>query len=214
MRPNNIDGALSMFDVARQYITESHLEAEVDWQRAVDFETFTESDLLREAAWVILCSGFRERTVRAAFDHVSLCFCDWESAKAIVDAGDICARTAFSAFRNVHKIRAISTTAEIIYRESFPEVRRQVMRNPLSALQQFPFIGPITAQHLAKNIGLSIAKDDRHLARVSKEFGYADANSFCDDIAKITGEKSSVVDIIFWRYLADNTIKRAAVSLN
>lgn len=45
--------------------------------------TFSESDLLGELAWVILCSGFRERVVRRIFGKISLCFFDWASAATI-----------------------------------------------------------------------------------------------------------------------------------
>jgi len=38
-------------------------------------------------------------------------------------------------------------------------------------LQQLPFIGPVTAFHLAKNLGIEAVKPDRHLCRLSKLLG-------------------------------------------
>lgn len=57
--------------------SDRHFPAEVIWQRTVSMDGVTESAFLREAAWVILCTGFRERTLRTRFGYLSLCFCDW-----------------------------------------------------------------------------------------------------------------------------------------
>ena len=93
----DLEGALRVFAAAATYMANSGRDPEVQWQRQVALEGFSETDLLRECAWVILCSGFRERIVRRVFDYVSLCFCDWESASAILDADPICRTAAISA---------------------------------------------------------------------------------------------------------------------
>jgi hypothetical protein len=61
---------------------------------------FSESDLLREIAWVTLCSGFREKIVRSLFGKISLCFFDWVSAATIANHADICVATAMDAFHS------------------------------------------------------------------------------------------------------------------
>jgi hypothetical protein len=76
--------ALNIFADAMRHVERRGSHHELEWQRSVHFRDFDESDLLRQSAWVILCSGFRVSTVEQIFDHISLCFCDWESAHAIV----------------------------------------------------------------------------------------------------------------------------------
>jgi hypothetical protein len=53
-----------------------------------------------------------------------------------------------------------------------------------------------------------------HLQRLAAALSYPDAHSLCADISEITGDPPHVVDLIFWRYLAEaqgNTPKRAMV---
>jgi hypothetical protein len=114
MRPD-LAGALNFYQTAAEFICTGGFEHEVEWQRNVEFQDFDETTLLREAAWVVLCSGFSEAAVRRNFSYVSFCFCDWESADAIVAAGPACTTAAMAAFRNEAKLRAILTIATHIW---------------------------------------------------------------------------------------------------
>ena len=80
----------------------------------------------------------------------------------------------------------------------------QIIQDPIGRLSQFPFIGPITANHLAKNLGYQLAKDDRHLQRIALRFGYKSAQGLCADISAVTGDSIAVVDTILWRDSALN----------
>lgn len=165
---DNLEEALRIYDYAVSYVEGAGLETEVNWQRSLDWEAFTEPDLLRQSAWVILCGGFRESTVRKIFDHISLCFCDWESASEILDSSEACAISALHVFKHKAKIEAILDVARIIKEAGFESIKRSIQMNPIAELQNFPYIGPITAAHLAKNLGLNVAKEDRHLVRLTK----------------------------------------------
>lgn len=203
MRPD-LDRAMAAFERARSYAaTSAELAAEVAWQRAVSPSRFTETDLLREAAWVILCSGFREAVVRRAFGHISLCFYDWESAGAIVEATPACVLAARSAFNNPQKLTAIVQVARRINAETFPALKRRILEQPAAELRRFPFIGDVTAWHLAKNLGCDVAKPDRHLVRLARSFGYPDPHQLCAALARESGEPVRVVDLVLWRYAAD-----------
>jgi hypothetical protein len=203
MQPDKTS-ALRFFSRACSYIKSADLIDEVEWQRKVQFDHFSESDLLREHAWVALCSGFKESVVRKIFDHVSLCFCDWESAEIIVSAGDICCLTASATFSNKAKLHGILEAAKFVNSMGFSHFKNEVSADPMLFLQKLPFIGPITSWHLAKNLGLDVAKPDRHLVRLSEFLGFRDANHLCRELAAWTGEQVKVIDLIVWRYLADN----------
>jgi len=173
---------------------------EIEWQKGIDFERFTESDLLREGAWVILCSGFREEYVRHAFDKVSLCFCDWESAEVINKNSSVCSESALQVFGNKQKIAAIAQMASMVHIEGFDVVHSRILAEPVKELQCFPFIGPITSYHLAKNLGFHCAKPDRHLIRIAKSRNIEDVQELCREIVRNTGELLGVVDIVLWRF--------------
>lgn len=186
---------------------------EPEWQRARAISAFTERDLLRETAWVVLCSGFREKVVREIFDYVSLCFCDWEAASEITQRRDACVRTASGRFRNERKLRALVDVAAVIDAHGFEPLCARLTSDPIAELQVFPFIGPVTSWHLAKNLGFNVAKNDRHLARLAIEHGYEDAHELCRVIASRTGELESVIDVILWRFATLQSQRQLALPL-
>jgi hypothetical protein len=182
----------------------SGFSAELVWQERIRFEDIAESDFLREAAWVILCSGFRESILRKLFSGVSLCFCDWESAAAITENAHLCKLTAMDVFKNQRKIDAIVQLAGTIAELGFPELKRRIAIDPIPQLQTLPYIGPITSWHLAKNLGFNVAKPDRHLAFLAKALGFSDAHCLCNELANATGDADAVIDLALWRYSAQN----------
>lgn len=198
----NLDLALKVYAEAKAFVRAAGYSWEIEWQRSRTFCNFSETDLLRETAWVILCSGFREFIVRKAFDHVSLCFCDWESAQAIVAHAETCRATCLVSFRNVRKIDAIIDVARHIDRRGYDNVRNQILDDPIGELRCFPYVGPVTSHHLAKNLGLQVAKPDRHLVRLSSLTGFTDAQHLCEAVSHATGEAVNVIDVVLWRYAA------------
>lgn len=155
---------------------------------------------MREAAWVVLCSGFSESAVRRVFAQLSLCFFDWESAQEVSRYREHCRVAALSRFRNARKIDAILCAASFLCEFGFAEFKSWVLAEPFKALRSLPYIGPVTVFHLAKNLGIPVAKPDRHLMRIATQMGYSDVQSLCGDVASFTGEPIQVVDIVFWRY--------------
>jgi hypothetical protein len=194
----------TFFELARRYSQRADLSQEVDWQRNANPSQFSEQDLLREAAWVVLCSGFREKMVRRIFDYVSLCFFDWESADLVHEHWPTCVRAALYSINNERKLRAIARCASIVAHEGFDRVKQSILDNPLAELQKFPFIGSTTVWHLAKNLGMNVAKPDRHLVRLAEACGYPTAMDLCSYLAKCHSEQVNVIDLILWRYLADH----------
>ena len=201
MNPD-LAGALKFYQSAAEFVCSGEFKSEVEWQRSAELCHFDEPTLLREAAWVVLCCGFSEAVVRRNFGYVSFCFCDWESAEAIVAAGRACFTSAMAVFHNEAKLRAILTIAEQINTCGFSAVKAGILADPISALRRFPFVGPVTAKHLAKNLGLDVAKPDRHLVRASARFGFRDPDRLCAAIAAVRSEPVKVVDLVIWRYLA------------
>ena len=191
---------LLKYNFAKKIVIDEGYEDEIFWQSNVKFENIDESAFLRDFAWVVLYSGMRERVVRNLFSMISDCFFDWESAEQIVKNEDKCFNGAIKYFNNEPKISAIIDSAHRIETLGFSQIKKLISDNPLETLQSFYYIGPITVYHLAKNIGLPLAKPDRHLTRIANLEGFSDVQKFCNDISKVSGDSVPVVDIVLWRF--------------
>jgi hypothetical protein len=196
-----LTGVLNAYLTARRHVREWGFGPELEWQTSRIPEAFTESDFLRECGWVILCSGFRESVVRRVFPYVSLCFCDWESASAIASASEMCIGTAMAAFGNVPKLRAIVQAARNVERSGFQNFKMLVLADPVAMLMTLPFLGPTTSLHLAKNLGIRVAKPDRHLKRVASVLGFRSPQHLCSYLSDLSGDPVPTVDIVLWRFL-------------
>ncbi|MCB0713829.1 MAG: hypothetical protein KDD67_15990 [Ignavibacteriae bacterium] len=198
--------------IAKYSLLEAGYADEIDWQYTVSLEHLTEDVFLREAAWVILSSGMREAVVRKKFPLISQAFFHWEDIEAIVEHQEFCCSTALQYFNNPAKINAIVSIALHIRDHSFHCVLEALVDKGIEYLQDFPFIGPVTSYHLAKNIGFPLAKPDRHLCRIANELGYDCVQTLCSDISDLTEEPIPVIDLILWRFatLHQNYLERFA----
>jgi hypothetical protein len=185
---------------AKTVVIDEGYSFEVLWQANLRFDCLDETHFLKELAWVILTCGMREKVIRNIFPSISKCFYDWSSATIIVKNKAQCFQRAIKIFNNTSKISAIISAALKIRNIGFPCFKRIITENPIENLQKFSYIGPVTVYHLAKNIGLPVAKPDRHLKRIANIAGYSNVQLFCDEISKLTGDPIPVVDIVLWRF--------------
>lgn len=197
--------SLAFYREAKCAVVALGYASEIEWQASQDPNSFTESQFLREAAWVIYCSGFKEAIVRRYFDYFSLCFCDWISSQEVVDNGELCVAAATRVLANERKHRAIVQIARTVATMSFAKFKEQLLADPVGLLQTLPFLGPVTSIHLAKNLGFNIAKPDRHLIRLKDKLGYPDVSTMCMDLAQASGDPVNVVDLVLWRYMERRT---------
>lgn len=206
-----MEGSRPLDDRAFRALAEKYLDVkeivlragygdEIDWQDEIRPDEIAESDFLRESAWVILSCGFAERSVKARFRAVSAAFKNWSSAGEIVKSRDDCRDLAFSAFRNAAKIDGIVRLVEYVSAHGFADTKSQCYLDPVGFLSQFPYFGQATSRHLAKNLGLSTSKPDRHLKRAARAAGYDCPEQMCTDLANGLEESVSVVDIVIWRH--------------
>lgn len=188
----------------KQSVIASGFGIEIDWQARIRYDDVAESHFLRELAWVILASGMKEKVIRQKFPAISEAFFSFASAKTIAENRDKCIAAALRAFGHKGKIPAIADGAAKVNTEGFDHLKARILTNPIKVLQEFGFVGPITVYHLAKNLGLQVAKPDRHLVRIAAVCGYSDVQKFCQEVSKIGGDSVPVVDIILWRYATLN----------
>ena len=186
--------------LAKDFVIRNGFHSEIDWQEDLSFQDVSEGDFLREMAWVVLSAGFRESVLRMRFGRISEAFLHWSSAEEICREEGACRQRALHIFNHSQKIDAILSTAQLTVRTGFPNLKQRIEIEGVGFLKQLPFIGPVTAFHLAKNLGLPVVKPDRHLVRAARAAGYDCPTSMCQAIASVVAEKISVVDLVIWRY--------------
>jgi hypothetical protein len=196
----SLDRIACAYMSAKSFVIEAGYYSEIYWQESTQFDSIEESYFLREAAWVILSSGMREAIVRQKFPMISKSFFNWHSAKKIVDNKKKCLEGALQYFGHRRKIESIIQVSAHVHLNGFDNVCRSIEKDGIEYIMQFPYMGPVTSYHFAKNLGMPVSKPDRHLCRIAKAVGYNSPQLMCSDIAELTGEKVSVIDLIFWRF--------------
>ena len=162
----------------------------IEWSEAIeparDAETFAE-----RAIYVICNSGMA--------NHVAM------QIYARCMAALIARKPVAHVFRHPGKAGAI----ERIWRE-----RAELFaaftnaEDPVGTLEQLPWIGPITAQHLAKNLGHDVAKPDVHMERLARVEGATTAE-LCRRLSHETGYRVATIDSVLWRACADRILRSA-----
>lgn len=186
--------------IAKETVIREGYEKEIEWQRNVSLNNLTESKFLKESAWVILSSGMNEIVIRKVFPKITNAFFNWESSETIYRNQSDCLESALNIFNNPKKIKAIIEIAKEISDVGFDRSLEFIENEGVSYLTKFPYIGPATSYHLAKNIGFNVVKPDRHLVRVAKSAGYADPHDLCSDLSEIVGDDIRIIDLVIWRY--------------
>lgn len=190
----------SFYMTAKERVISAGFASEIDWQSDAVSTDWGETTFLREAAWVVLSSGFRESVVRERFPDLSAAFLHWINAAAIMDEREACRSSALLAFGNRRKIDAILRIVRQVACQGIEVIREGIFDRGTQFIQELPFMGPVTSCHLAKNLGVSIVKPDRHLSRLAARTGYDSADQMCRTIADIVADTLPVIDIVFWRY--------------
>jgi thermostable 8-oxoguanine DNA glycosylase len=189
-----------LYMTAKERVIKAGFADEIDWQEEVTYAAIDEPTFLRESAWVVLSTGFRETIVRRRFKEVSRAFFNWSSAHLIMTKRETCRLDALVAFGNHRKIDAVLGIVERVASEGIDTIRKQIGNRGTEFIRELPFMGPVTACHLAKNLGVVTVKPDRHLTRMAVKTGYESAEQMCRTIAEVVGDSLSVVDIVIWRY--------------
>lgn len=170
----------------RKALYDNGYSEEIEWAQnckpPVDAVAFA-----REAIFVICNSGMKAAVARGIFNRVM----------ATLEAGE----SAGAAFNHAGKVGAIDDLWR--RRQWFFDayMARLTDEARLEFLAGIPWIGTIIKWHLAKNLGMDVAKPDRHLERVAKSCGLS-VQVMCEKLAKATGDRVATVDLVIWRACA------------
>lgn len=77
----------------------------------------------------------------------------------------------------------------------------QEANDKLEFCASLPWVGPVTKFHLAKDLGVDVAKPDVHLARLARH-DRTTVERLCRRLARKTGYRVATIDTILWRACA------------
>lgn len=160
---------------------------EVRWAQNVKAPTTPEA-LWREYSWVVINSGMRNQVAQGI----------WARVQPHVEAGGS-ARDVFGHAKKAEAIDWAWRQRRTIFAR-FGELRSDFASTEtmLRWCVAYPWIGPITKYHLAKNLGIDVAKPDRWLERVAACSDEKVAE-LCARLARESGDRIATVDLVIWR---------------
>src|SRR6478735_5903742 len=195
------DVATRGYLVAKERVIGAGFEDEIAWQSSVDPHAVANADFAREAAWVVLSSGMREAVVRRVFPSFSHQLLEFHDLKEVSTHRPYFRSRATKVFAHGGKVDAVLEICGEVDKHGATALVLEALDEGVGVLERLPYIGPATARHLAKNLGLSVAKPDRHLLRIAAALGYvADVDRLCRTISEACGDAVAVIDLVFWRF--------------
>lgn len=188
MRPAYTD-LITFYEMAKKLCVENGFKAEIEIVRSRRFAFADEEDFLHQYIYVVLNAGISNKAAESMYHDFT-------------DRG-------IEAINHDGKRTSIGL-ALIKYKEWFETLQKKKPEHRLPYLETLPWIGKITKYHLARNLGIDVAKPDRHLLRVAEKFGYTDIQEMCRQVSKRTGDRIGVVDVVIWRACEQGIMKGAA----
>lgn len=164
----------------KESVIQAGYAAEVDWSDSIK-KCEKAGKFLDEYIWVVINSGMKEQVGRVIFGRIQ------EAMHNNLPLSEV--------FAHKGKVAAIEKMIQC-YEEKFAEF--QNTEHKLAHLESLPWVGTITKYHLAKNLGLTFIKPDRHLVRIAKGFGVT-CFEMCERLSQQTGDKLVTVDQVIWR---------------
>jgi len=200
-----------LFIKAEAFVRENYPE-DLEWSKhQVSVEPLEEIDkaiFLREYAYVVYCSGFKQSTVEKHWPDLYKTYHEFNPA-LISQSKEQTRERALKYIGNKRKVESVLNTAEQLKDMTWGNwinYKQQIKDSVpgFDILEELPFIGPKTKFHLARNMGFNVAKPDRHLERIAAAYKMTTA-SMCKYLSEKSEELTGIhydvhtIDSIFWR---------------
>jgi hypothetical protein len=172
----------------KQAIIDAGYSQDITWAEGIT-ECSHPWHFLCEYVFVVCNSGMRWKVAQKIYSNVML---------ALAQGRDIA-----GVFGHEKKVAAILEGRDRVQMWFY---NWQEAGDKLEYLQRLPHIGPITKYHLAKNLGMDVAKPDRHLVRIADDEGTT-VEQLCRQLSDETGDSVRVIDTVLWRAAEQGIIK-------
>ncbi len=191
---------LQRYLFCRQAVIDAGYGSDIDYYTTRTLDTIGQDEFLMELGWVILNSGMANRVCERLWPRLRAVFLEFSDLPALQAQRPAIRAAALAILNYPAKIDAILAAADRVQRESWGAIKQEIQRDGITALRRFHYIGPVLCHHLGKNLGLPVAKPDRHLVRIASAAGYGtDVQRLCQNLAAGSGDPVSVVDYVLWR---------------
>ena len=182
--------------------------------RILNKEKISADEFARRAIYVVLVSGFRQKTAKIIHGKImDFLYLETTAKKDNLTFG------LLKIFKNTQKNNAIVDIWQnrVKYRDGYYALETKPLEIKLSYLLQLPHIGPITKDHLARNLGEDVVKYDIWIQRLGVAFCgksdleskinngnlHPDVKKACDNmfayLKQETGLPVGYIDYILWR---------------
>ena len=199
-----------VFDLLERYLIENGLDADKDSfakikEKLQNSSKLNSTDFAFEVIYVILASGFNQQTAKRKY---------FEITEILKKSKDVVLSDLLKIFNNQNKMKSILKVwnNKDIYCKNFYNLTTDDER--LRFLETLPFIGKITKNHLARNLGMNMVKYDVWIKRLGIAlYGTMDicdekvldaaTKIACDkmfnEISQTMGLKKGYIDVVLWK---------------
>ena len=186
--------ATRMLETAREHVGDN---VYVPWAfDDVDVRVF-----LRQYLWTIYVAGFRNSVVEKHINAISRAFHDLDLEK-IVAMESIDARTL--PIRHQRKADAFLRGCKMIHAEGWRAFKERVSERGRAALQELPYMGPATSQHMALALGIEdTEKADTWIKQCATACS-ASVDQMVTFLSREHGLTRQQVDGYLWQFCRDN----------
>lgn len=183
---------------AFEFVVASRFGYEIVGLEMFRIDDVDEGIFLREFAFVVLVSGFRYSTVQGLFPRINDAFLGFQDAKRIVSVMDHAYADALDVFNHHRKLSTICQAIREIADQGFGAYWSDLMAD-WDSIERYDLIGEVTGLHLARILGMDVAKPDRHLMRLAAALDTSVVD-LTAGIGRATGDRVAVVDGVIWRF--------------
>ncbi len=185
------------FLLLEKYLIENNLASDKDdvdviKSRLSNPPVLNPSDFASEVIYVILASGFSQKTAKKKY---------FEIVKYLQTLGsnEVDLAVLLSIFNNKNKMSAIKKVW--VNKKNLSDSYYQLKddKSRMKFLLNLPFIGPITQNHIARNLGINTVKPDVWIMRLSEALGYKNYHQMFEEIHKSTDYPIGYIDVILWK---------------
>lgn len=173
----------------------------LQWARSIDesrFRSISATQFLREYCYVVYASGFKANTIQLVFPDLRRAFCNFD-LEALAKMRSL--SKPLAVFGNERKAQSFLSGAKAIAKEGWAPFKKRLACGNVEMLMELPGIGPITKDHLAKNIGLAdVVKSDVWLERAAVLCGKSNPNALVDEIRGFVDESRHTIDVVIWHF--------------
>lgn len=185
---------IEFYNYAKDFCLRNGFRGEIEFVDGRKFEHMDAREFFKQYAFVVLSSGISNKAAESMY-------------RTLMETGNI------SLIRHEGKRKALEQ-ADKNWTGWFDSLKSfNTDGERLDYLETLPWIGPVTKYHLARNLGIDVAKPDRHLVRLAEHFGLRidgvvdpkeddimSVQEMCGRISDVTGERMGTIDLILWRF--------------